>query len=172
MIKPTITKATLLARALLLLGAGVPYETKLDADACRAATPGLLETLGADWRGLSGYVQDCPVPGPDGQTALSVAVVRIDQMQANHWFDSHRDPRIPLPVVLDNARQVIGKLPEGFPADLPGALQVTFKDWRGGMPSRIDQYESFETALPPHPLGAQVWDANHHKYRQLAEDKS
>ncbi len=38
------------------------------------------------------------------------------------------------------------------------------------MPWRIDQYEAFETALPPHPLASQVWEADKHQYRQLADD--
>jgi hypothetical protein len=107
--------------------------------------------------------------GPEPRLALSVAIVRIDRMQKERWFDTHHDPRIPLPVILDSASRVVGKLPEGFPADLPGALRVTFKDWRGGMPSRIDQYEAFETALPPHALAPQVWDNEMHQYRQLAD---
>jgi hypothetical protein len=170
MMKGPISQAALLAGAVLLLGAGAPYETKLAAGACRPAAPALLAGLGADWRDVTGYVQDCPVPGPDGKIALSVAVVRIDRMQADHWFDTHHDPRIPLPVVLDGESHVLGKLAEGFPADLPGALRVTFKDWRDGMPSRIDQYETFETALPPHALAAQVWDPAKRQYRQLADD--
>lgn len=170
MTKHLISRAWLVVSALALLGAGAPYKTSLDAEVCHAAAPKLLETLGADWQAVSGYVQDCPVLGPDGKTALSVAVVRIDRMQANRWFDKHAEPRRPLPVILDNASRNIGKLPEGFPADLPGALQVTFKDWSGGLPSRIDQYEAFETALPPHVLAAQVWDPTKRQFRQLASE--
>ncbi len=168
--KGPISQGALLAGALLLLGAGPPYEARLSAGACRPAAPALLAGLGANWRGVSEYVQDCPVPGPDGRTALSVAVVRIDHMQTNHWFDTHHDPHIPLPVVIDGESHIVGKLAEGFPADLPGALQVTFKDWRDGMPLRIDQYEAFETTLPPHSLAAQVWDADKRRYRQLADE--
>ncbi len=165
-----ISRASLLAGALLLLGAAAPYETRLEANVCQAAAPALIDTLGRNWAALSKYAQNCPVAGPDGRIALSVAVMRIDRMQADHWFDTHHDPRIPLPVLLDASRHVIGKLPEGFPADLPGALRVTFKGWRGGMPTRIDQYEAFETALPPHALAAQIWEPANHRYRQLPDE--
>ena len=161
--------APLLAGAFTLMGAGSPYAVKLDAGACRAATPALLASLSAEWRALSDYAQDCPVPGPDGKVAVTVAILRIDRMQREHYFDTHREPRIPLPVLLDASGQAIGKLPEGFPADLPGALQVTFADWRGGMPTRIDQYEALETALPPHALAAQAWDVGAHQFRQLPD---
>ncbi len=169
MTKRLVRQAWLVVGALApLLGAGAPYETKLNASVCYTVAPNFLQTLDAEWQALSSYVQDCPVPGPDGKIALSVAVVRIDHMQADHWFDSHHDPRLPLPVILDGKSRVIGKLPEGFPTDLPGALQVTFKNWSGGLPSRINQYEAFETALPPHALAAQVWDPAKRQYRQLA----
>ena len=168
--KRLVRQTWLVVGALALLGAGAPYETKLNAGLCHTAAPKLLQTLGAEWQALSNYMQDCPVPGPDGKTALSIAVVRIDRMQADRWFDPHRDPHIPLPVILDDESRVIGKLPEGFPADLPGALQVTFKDWSGGLPSRIEQFEAFETALPPHTLAAQIWDPAKLQYRQLTTE--
>ncbi len=164
-----ISQAALLV-GVLLLSAAAPYGTRLDAGTCRAATPALLQRLGADWQDASGYVQDCPVPGPDGKTALSVAVASIDRMQTDHWFNTHHDPHILLPVLLDGESHVLGKPAEGFPADLPGALIVTFKDWRDGMPLRIDQYEAFETALPPHALATQVWVPAKRQYRKLAEE--
>lgn len=164
-----IRRSFFLAGVLFLPAAGPPYAAKLEAQSCRAAEPALVETLGAEWHDVSAYVEACPVPGPDGKIALAVAVVRIDRMLKARWFDAHANPHIPLPVMLGNDGRIIGTLPEGFPADLPGALRVTFEDWRGATPWRIDQYEGFETALPPHALAAQVWDPNKHLYRQLAD---
>jgi hypothetical protein len=159
--------APLLGVIFIFVEAAAPYAVKLNVRECRAASPALLSTLGDAWRALSSYAQDCPVLGPDGKVALTVAILRIDRMEQQHYFDAHHDPRIPLPVLLDASLGHIGKLPEGFPVDLPGALQVTFTDWRGGMPKRIDQYEAFETALPPHDLPAQSWDGGKHQFLPL-----
>jgi len=158
-----------LVSVFVITGASTRYEVKLEVKACRTATPALLATLGREWQVLSAYAQGCPVLAQDGKIALTVAIVRIDLMQKQRWFNAHSDPHIPLPVMLDSQSQVVGRLAEGFPADLPGALRVTFKDWHSDTPTRIDQYEAFETALPPHTLATQVWNAGAHHFQPVTE---
>ena len=149
----------------VLPAVAAPYQVRLDAAVCRAAPAAVVRGLGADWGAVAGYAEACPVRGPDGRVALSVVVVRIDRMQRDRFFAAQPDLALPLPVVLDADVRAVGRLAEGFPVDLPGALRVSFVDWRGGWPRRIEQFEGFATALPPHSLSALLWDRRKRRYQ-------
>ena len=153
------------ALLLVLLGAAAPYQVPLRAATCRAIAPPLLQRLGPEWQPLASYVQGCPVRGTNGTVALTVVVVRIDRMMDVHYFNTHT-LEIPFPVLLDGSGRVVGGLPEGFPYDPPGKLRVTFTQWRGGWPARIEQYEAGVSALAPHALSPQVWVPGEGRYRQ------
>ena len=140
------------------------YEVRLDAAACRPLAAPLAASLGPDWSALAAYVQSCPVAGPDGRTALSVDIVRLDQAYAAHRFNRNPGQHVPDPVIRDTTGQPIGTLPEGFPVDPPGKLRVTFADWDGGRPRRIELYEAGQSAVSPERLPPMHWDVRIHAY--------
>ena len=153
----------------LAVGAGAPYQVRLRPGMCHGMAPGRLASLGAGWRALGAYVQECPVRGPEGRVALTAVVVRIDRMYRAYYFNTRSMVDIPNPVLLDGTDRMVGTLPEGFPTDPPGKLRVTFKDWRGGVPWRIELYEAGESALSPHGLAPQVWAPGDRWFRTVPD---
>ncbi len=156
--------ACVLAALSLPVGASA-YSVRLDAGRCVALPDSGIAALGPDWTALAAYVQRCSVPAPDGRPALSVDIVRLDRAYAAHLFNAHPDQKVPDPVLRDVSGHAIGTLPEGFPVDPPGALRVTFTDWSGGMPRRIELYEAGRSAVSPTRLPPLRWDPKANAFR-------
>lgn len=154
-------------RAMLLChpASAAGYAVQLDAARCIPLDPSTVTQLGPDWQPVARYVQRCPVAGPDGRPALSVDIVRVDHAYADGVFDAQPSLAVPTPVLHDPSGRAVGGLPEAFPADPPGALRVTFADWHGGLPRRIDLFEAGASTLPPHALPPLRWDLKANAYR-------
>ena len=160
--RPVIIRALAI---LALPATASAYSVRLDAARCSKLAAPEVVALGPDWSALAAYVQRCPVPGPDGRTALTVDVVRLDRAYAAHLFNDHPDQRVPEPVLRDAMGRPVGTLPEGFPLDPPGALRVTFADWSGGRPLRIELFEAGRSAVSPEQLPPMHWDPKTDAYR-------
>ncbi len=159
-------RLTILVLAMLALPtAASAYSVRLDTARCTKLTPPQVIALGPDWSALAAYVQRCLVPGPDGRTALTVDVVRLDRAYAAHLFNAHPDQKVPDPVLRDMSGRVVGTLPEGFPVDPPGVLRVTFADWSGGRPLRIELFEAGRSAVSPERLPPMRWYPGANSYR-------
>ena len=141
-----------------------PYAVRLEARRCTPAAS-RAATLGPAWQALAAFIRDCPVRGPDGKLALVAVTLRIDLIDADPALRKLANLEIPDPLLLRPDGTWLGTLPEGFPTDPPGALRVTFRDWHGGLPRRIDLYEGGVSALSPHAIDPMRWDEGARGYR-------
>ena len=163
--KRTVTRDAIIAGlAALLLAGAAPFSVRLDAGNCQALSRQQLAGLGPAWPDLAGYAQRCPVRGPDGRLALTVNIIRLDRAFAADHFRGRTMDAVPKPVLRDAAGTRIGELPEGFPVDPPGMLQVRFTKWGHGMPHEIRLFQAGESALAPHALPSLRWDPATRRY--------
>ena len=155
--------------AALLLVPGLvgatSYTAPLSIARCRPMPAAAAQALGSEWVALAHFAQRCSVPGPNGRTALTVDVVRLDRAYAVDWFAAHPDQLVPRPIIRDVAGTPVGTLAEQFPEDPPGRLRVTFARWRAGWPQEIRLYQAGESAVPPHPEPPMRWDAAARRFR-------
>jgi len=137
-------------------------DVKLDAKNCFRALPSLISGLNELWQqpNFAQYIQVCPIiRTPTSPIALTVLILRLDQMYADN-FPMPDTFKIPNPELLNNHGKWIGSLPEEFPTDGPGELQVTFTDWQNDFPHKIELFQAGKSALAPHPAPPMTWKDN------------
>lgn len=150
----------------------------VDASACGAVPAQLAAAaaaiVGRDWPGYRPYLCLYPVRAPDGKVSLYVLaldVPRADRAHALAWrhgkpvaaddVGGDIDP-MPLPAVISRDGRWLATLPRPFPADPPATMSVSFSEWLGGFPTRIDLRIDDPTqdiaARPPYCPPALLWD--------------
>ena len=154
----------LAALALSASASASEYAVRLDAGRCVPLAQPELAALGSAWAAFAPFAQRCPVPDPDGRAVLSVYIVRLDQAYAAHLFNGRPELTSPNPELRDAAGRVVGVLPEGFPVDPPGRMRVTFTDWQGGLPRRIELYEARADGASPQSVPPMHWDPEASSY--------
>jgi hypothetical protein len=146
-------------RALLILALALIAKHSRAGDAVQLTfnrdmpvNKGIAEKYGKKWMSVQPWAYFCPVAEPtSGKHILTVMTVDIIGADKDGFFKDHIDEDVPLPLVLlEPSGPILGELPEGFPNDPPGRLQVYFSEWTEGFPHRIDFFEAGTSALPPH----------------------
>lgn len=123
-------------------GAAVPDRVALDVKLCHPAPSTLLQHLPPGLRDGGRYIHLCPVLGEQQKIVLYILTPRLDlagkdfpfveNLMKNHKGISRSS------IIFDINMKTLGEFLGTFPFDPPGMLEVTFTDWHGGFPFRID----------------------------------
>jgi hypothetical protein len=134
--------ALLVARASSACGNGYPGFSFLDANDCVPLDRKAVLQLPVEWHKYADFTKICGLNQKKGQPA-KVSIISI-------WADDYYETRpsdavwekFPPPLIVDQARQRMGQLPELYPTHQASELRVYYGKWQSGMPAeiRIDVY--------------------------------
>ncbi len=142
-----------------------PAPLHLLASTCRPVNETQRSWLGSDFAAVDGYAIACPVAADAGTTALILMSVDAYAIERDL---SPGSPAPQLPkgrLYLPSGREV-GTLPFAYPFDPPVSLDVTFSNWREGLPRRVELNLEDPAAGGNRSLSALQWDEEKQRYAE------
>lgn len=137
------------------LGAGA-VERRTSASQCVPRSTGAAG-LPAAWQAYAPFIDTCTLIAPNGTSALTLVSVSAKRYYANRAPGAEA-VELPRALIVGATGRVTGELPFAYPDDPPRALELSFADWRGGRPWRIDMLVRDPTVSGDHSLPPLLWD--------------
>ena len=128
--------------ALLMLAANVHGQgykgfTLLNPDECVRLDKKAVLQLPVEWHKYGDFTKICALTQTKGQPAkVSIISVWVEEYYDTVPSDAPWE-KFPLPLIVDDHFQKIGKLPEIYPMDQPRELDVYYGKWQSDMPTEI-----------------------------------
>jgi hypothetical protein len=140
---------------------------ELDLTSCRSLGSDARAKLDSDWEPWVEFVQLCPILSPQGRNILSVMTVRFDLFEAKYgWDGEFLGKTLPKTRLVDERGLTIGTCYSTVPGGFPGEDKMTFSDWRGGFPYRVNVLHIDAAALGTYRDPPLIWNPHKRRYEQ------
>jgi hypothetical protein len=143
----------------------------LKPESCTTVSDQQKLWLTQEWSQFSRYVRACPVKESTEKTAIVLVSIDAAGYYKDQAGTDAPQVRFPRPILFSPTGKVLGRLPYNFPDDPPTELRVTFSDWRGGFPMRVDMFIKDPAAGGDRNLRPLVWNRQREEYQQPPKEK-
>jgi hypothetical protein len=120
--------------------------------------------LTSEWLPYLEYTRVCAIQNSRREDLVLLVSVHADLYYKAQPGQSVHQIKMPNPLLFLPSGEVSGSLPYNFPDDPPAELRVTFAQWEGGFPERIELYLADPRAASNRSLPPLIWDANEKKF--------
>ena len=134
-----------------------------DLKACKPPTSAQATWLDSTWHSYIPFVRVCPVRTGHSKPALLIVSVWAEIYYAQQPSAAVTVP-MPKPLIFTTAGRNVGEIPMNYPDDPPHELVLTFKNWKDGLPHRIELTVKSPTASDGQELAPLNWDKATRKY--------
>jgi hypothetical protein len=139
-------------------------KTVLNPAHCRHLSEEQQRWLPREFQPYLEYTRVCVIQNSKSETVVLLVSVHADLYYKAQAGQSLHQVEMPAPLLFLPSGEVSGSLPYNFPDDPPAELRVTFAQWEGGFPERIELYLIDPRAGGNRSLPPLVWDASQKKF--------
>lgn len=131
---------------------------------CRRLSLGQQQWLTSEWQPYLEYTRVCAIQNSKHEDSVLLVSVHADLYYKAQPGQTVHQVKMPSPLLFLPSGEVSGSLPYNFPDDPPAELRVTFAQWKGDFPERIELHLTDPRAAGDRSLPPLIWVATEKKF--------